>query len=62
MKVYQLLVSQPTMGQYIPESWVGFEKILTGLVDRGIIYAKVNEVKLFSSKGNSFLKKETSMN
>jgi len=46
MKVYQLLISQPTMGQYIPESWVGFEKILATLVDRGIIYAKVDEVLL----------------
>jgi len=33
------------MGQQIPESWVHFEKILTNLVDRGIIYAKVEEVK-----------------
>ena len=32
------------MGQQIPESWVQFEKIITGLVDKGIIYAKVQEV------------------
>jgi hypothetical protein len=33
------------MGQQIPESWVQFEKILTNLVDRGIIYARVEEVR-----------------
>jgi hypothetical protein len=42
--VYQLLARLPSMGQHIPETWVSFEKILTGLVDRGIIYARVEEV------------------
>ena len=48
-KVFHLLSRQPTMGQQIPEAWVHFEKIITSLVDRGIIYAKVEEVRWSSS-------------
>ena len=44
LKIYQSFMRLPRMGMRIPESWCTFEKSIQTWMDKGIVYATVQEI------------------
>ena len=44
VKIFHSLMRLPRMGMRIPESWVGFEKVIQTWIDKGIQHASVEEM------------------